>query len=112
MKSRACTFDERSRGVVEAAIREVIEYRNWGLYALAVRTNHVHIVVCAEVPPSILLHDFKSRATRLLREAGLASENERIWARHGSTRYLHTPDDIRHAIEYAMEGQGGDLSGV
>ena len=36
------------RPIVERAIREVCGHRGWRLHALAVRSNHVHVVVSTE----------------------------------------------------------------
>ncbi len=55
------------------------------------------------------MNAFKAWATRRLREASLAAQEERIWARHGSTRYLWNEEDLSNAVAYVVEGQGGDL---
>jgi hypothetical protein len=58
------------------------------------------------------MNQLKSWATRRLREEGLAESDERIWTRHGSTRYLWTEQDVLAAGAYVLEGQGDDLGGV
>src|ERR1700676_3532539 len=40
--------------------------RCWSLLAAHVRTNHVHVVVQAEVQPEKVMNDFKSYASRSL----------------------------------------------
>ena len=52
------------------------------------------------------MNDLKSYATRRLREAGLTGEDERIWTRHGSTRYLNTQRSLDEASEYVLYRQG------
>ena|SRR5215831_11411132 len=54
------------------------------------------------------LNSFKSYATRKLREARLLDEAIRPWARHGSTPYLWTEDDVQAAIDYVINGQGDE----
>src|SRR6185369_1880604 len=50
----------------ERAIRETCEKRDWHLYAINVRTNHIHTVVCSlhGKKPEIALIAFKANATR------------------------------------------------
>jgi hypothetical protein len=59
--------------VVDAAIRETAAIREWHVYALNVRTNHVHIVVSAEIPPEPLMGSLKAWCTKRLRGAGRRS---------------------------------------
>ena len=96
------------RRVVENAIQEVCDHRKYKLHAVNARTNHVHSVVTALRKPEYLLNIFKSYATRKLRESNLLNETDRPWARHGSTPYLWTEDDVRAAIDYVINGQGDE----
>src|SRR5688500_9648120 len=48
MKSPPFEMDAAARSVVKEAIREVCAFRNYGLFALNVRTNHVHLVAARE----------------------------------------------------------------
>ncbi len=106
LKHRALLLSNAQRQVVELAIREVCDYRDYVLHAVNVRTNHVHSVVSAPCNPEQVMDSFKSYATRKLREAGLLDRNIKRWARHGSTPYLWTEDDVRRAIDYVLNGQG------
>ncbi len=106
LKHRALLLSNAQRQVVELAIREVCDYRDYVLHAVNVRTNHVHSVVSAPCNPEHVMDSFKSYATRKLREAGLLDRNIKPWARHGSTAYLWTEDDVRRAIDYVLNGQG------
>jgi len=98
-----------ARRNVEAAIREVCKVRNYGLYAINVRTNHAHLVVSASGKPELMMNAFKAYATRRLRSEDLVGESTKVWARHGSTRYLWTEQHIDSAVEYVVNGQGGEL---
>lgn len=97
-------------GAVHQAIAGVCEYRNWELFAINVRTNHVHAVVSATVKPEKIMSDFKAWATRKLRKARLVNAEQKIWSRHGSTRYLWEDRSVEAACKYVLEGQGVDLS--
>jgi hypothetical protein len=54
------------------------------------------------------MDSFKAYATRHLRKAGLLGECDKPWARHGSTPYLWTDEQLQKAIEYVIDGQGDE----
>ena len=109
MKHDIFLLGATERKVVETAIREVCRLRAYGLFALNVRTNHAHVVVSNSAKPERMMDSFKAYATKALRAAGLIDETHRPWSRHGSTRYLWTEDHISAAVEYVVNGQGGEL---
>ena len=96
------------RDHVLAAIRETCAYRGWGLHAVHVREEHVHVVVDAEVEPERVMTDLKAWATRRLQ--GVEPEVDRRWTRHGSTRWLRRPESIRAAVRYVADGQGEPMA--
>ncbi len=97
------------RQVVETAIREVCVFRAYNLFALNVRTEHAHIVSGNHGKPERMKDSFKAYSSRALRAAGLISTDFRPWSRHGSTRYLWTEDHVALAVDYVVNGQGGEL---
>ena len=99
----------RERASVEKAIRETCSIRNWHVLALNVRTNHVHTVVTAKCRPALVLNAFKANATRQLREEQLWAHHFSPWADKGSTRLLWNERSVANAIDYVLNGQGGDL---
>jgi valyl-tRNA synthetase len=110
LKHDPVTLNAADRHHVAEAIRGVCAFRGWTLNACNVRSNHVHVVVGAPETPERVMNDFKSYATRQLREHGL--ERERVWARHGSTRYLNDRAAFDGALRYVLESQGEDAGGV
>lgn len=108
LKTAAVLLNRGQRAIVEAAIREVCQYRNWVLHAVSARMNHVHSVVSARRAPEDVMNNFKSYATRKLREAGALPQNVRPWARHGSTPYLWTEEQVARAVDYVVNGQGDE----
>ena len=88
-------LDQIRRDAVLEAIQEVCVHRGWSLLAAHVRSNHVHTVVEAEVPPERVMSDFKAYASRRLNGMRLDKPNRKRWARHGSTRWLWKPDTSR-----------------
>jgi REP element-mobilizing transposase RayT len=103
-------LDEIRRDAVLLAIHEVCAHRGWSLLAAHVRSNHVHTVVEAEVPPERVMSDFKAYASRRMNRMGLDEPNRKRWARHGSTRWLWKPQHVSAAIQYVIAEQGDVMS--
>ncbi len=93
----------RARSLVEQSIRETCEIRKWTLWAVNVRTNHVHVVVTADSKPERVLNVFKANATRKLTEA--KARLSKTWSRGGSKRYLWTEEQLLGAIAYVQYDQ-------
>jgi REP element-mobilizing transposase RayT len=110
LKSKPVNLDAQKREFTELAIREVCDYRNWLLRAVNVRTNHVHLVVSiGDTSPSKALNSFKAYATRKLRENNCWEFEHSPWAEKGSKRHLWNERSIEIAVDYVVNGQGGDL---
>lgn len=104
LNAPAVIMDQTSRATVARTIRDHCDHRGWRIHALNVRTNHVHVVVTAPVPPEKIMGEFKAWASRRLREDGLI-EPGKVWTRHGSTRYLNDETSVHGAIRYVRDGQ-------
>ena len=105
-KSPPVTLPEPSRRVVDSVIRDHCRHRSWDLLALSVRTNHVHVVVAScDRSPEHAMSELKAWATRRLREQSLVDREARVWAHHGSTRYLWDAQSVNGAIAYVTDGQ-------
>jgi hypothetical protein len=59
--------------------------------------------------PSRALNAFKANATRQMREDGNWNNARSPWADKGSQRYLWNERSVALAIDYIVNGQGGDL---
>ena len=103
-------LDQIRRDVVLEAIQEVCACRGWSLLAAHVRSNHVHTVVEADLPPERVMHDFKTYASPCLNRMRLEEPNRKRWARHGSTRGLWKPQHVSAAIQYVVGEQGDAMS--
>lgn len=108
MKGDVYILGPSERTVVESAIREVCTFRG-ALFAINIRTNHVHVVASNSALPERMMEAFKAYSTRAPRAAQLVDGERKIWSRHGSTRYLWTEEHIATAVEYVVNGQGGEL---
>jgi REP element-mobilizing transposase RayT len=100
-----------SRAIVLQTLVEVCSHRGWSLLAAHVRTNHVHVIVEAEVPPERVMNDFKAYASRALNRFDGNESGRRRWAHHGSTRWLWKDQDVREAVRYVVEQQGEPMGG-
>lgn len=110
LKSEPFLMNAKARSVVEAAIREVCEFRVWRLYAIHIRTNHGHVVIPSNnIVPDRALRDFKAYSTRALRNVGLWLHDHSPWVDGGSKRYIWTPEGISNTCDYVVNRQGADL---
>ena len=97
------TLDDVDRETVAGAIRTTCEIRKWSVLALAVRTNHVHIVLqSAECSPEHAAALLKSWATRALRASGRHAGRTKFWTNQSSTRSLFFDEAVRGAVNYTM----------
>ena len=58
------TFDDAQRALVTQVIGEHCRLRGWHVYALNVRTNHIHIVVAADREPEEVMNQLKAWCSR------------------------------------------------
>ncbi len=100
MASDAFVLTKPMRSVVERAIRGVCDYRGWKLFAVNVRTNHVHTVVSSNREPKHILRDFKVYASRELSKAGLIENGTDVWTRGGGKKQILNEGALKAVIEY------------
>ena len=105
-RPRTALHAELSRALVRDAIVGVCTFRSWYLYALHVRTNHIHGIVETEALPSRVLNDWKAYATRSLRAAGVIPPDRLVWTHGGSTHTISSRPALERAIHYILQGQG------
>lgn len=103
MKETVFRLESSQRNTCERVIRDECDHREWQLGAIAVLSNHIHVVVHADAGPEKVMGTLKARISRRLREEGLV--RERVWTRHGSTRWLKDDASIRAAIDYVVRFQ-------
>lgn len=103
-------LDEQQKEVVLKTILKVCEYCGWRLFAVHVRTNHVHLVIEGEHTPEFMMTKLKAYASRKLNELNPEDKRIKYWSRHGSTRYIFAPEWIFFAVQYVVEGQGEKMA--
>lgn len=110
LRSAPVTLCAEQPESVERAIRETCEFRRWQLHVVNVRTNHVHVVVSiGRSKASSALNALKANATRQMRNDGNWCSERTPWADKGSQRYLWSERSVALALDYVVNGQGGDL---
>ena len=110
MKQPEYRLDAGRRDVVLKTIREVSLHRKWKLWAVHVRTNHVHSIVTGTPKPEKIMGDFKAWCSRRLREAFEEPAERERWTEHGSNPYLWTEEVLRAKIDYVLNGQGEPMA--
>jgi len=106
------TLDTTMRRLVASAITDHAALRRWHVLALAVQTNHVHVVIdVSEAPshpsPEKVMHELKSWATRRLREARCIAHDRRVWTAHASTRWINDEKGLLAAVDDVERLQSG-----
>ena len=105
LKNPPFVMHKDQRQQVLEALLEVCAFRKWDAYAVHVRSNHVHSVVCTPAKPEKIMSDFKAYATRKLRATVTVAMPSKIWTRHGSTKYLWNHKQLSGAVEYVRDQQ-------
>jgi len=98
------------RSVVLQSMKEVCLHRGWTLHAAHVRTTHVHAVAEGNARPEAMMNAFKAYASRALNRSGFDRRTKARWARHGSTRWLWTKNDVYAAVQYVIARQGEPMA--
>ena len=102
-------LSEQQRTIIESAMREACEFRQWFLHEINVRTNHVHVVVTADENPKKIIEKLKTRATMAIRHQNCHQSRNRkvaeppLWTRGGSGRYLWNEEAVQAACKYVRE---------
>lgn len=109
MEQAPYLLDSVRRAIVLTTLHEVCRHRHWILRAAHVRTNHIHAIIEAAVPPETVMNTLKSYASRSLNRLKIDPPDRKRWARHGSTRWLWKDDDVQETIRYVVYGQGDPM---
>ncbi|QDU93307.1 transposase [Lignipirellula cremea] len=105
MTGETVLLEPHDRETVENACREHCLFRNWQLYAVNARTNHVHVVVASMENPQKVCEQLKANCTRRLRQQETPLFRARTWTRGGDCSILDSDKDIELAVQYVVEAQ-------
>ena len=93
-------LDGAQRDTLRRALHELCAEREWTLLAEAYATEHLHVVVRADVAATRLRTAAKARLTTVLKRAGLFPRERQLWSDYGSVRSLHTEHAVAAACAY------------
>ncbi|MEM6470988.1 MAG: transposase [Planctomycetota bacterium] len=105
MTGKTVLLSVDDRGTVEDACREHCEFRHWHLFAVNARSNHVHVVVAANLKPQKVRDQLKANCTRRLRTQEKPLFADRTWALGGDCSILDSDEEIEDAVVYVLEAQ-------
>ena len=108
MTESVCMLDDSQREIVENTIADHCRIRKWELHAVNCRTNHVHVIVSAELAPEGIRDQFKAWCTRKLK-AHSRERREKLrknwWTEGGSRIFIGDRESIELVIRYVLECQ-------
>ncbi|MBN1392270.1 MAG: transposase [Sedimentisphaerales bacterium] len=98
LESRPVQFGRNERDIVRDAILEAAKRFQQKMRAIAVRSNHVHIVAeYVEVPMGILVGHYKSAGRIALKEWGFEGK---VWTRGYDKRFCFSEKELRARVDY------------
>ncbi len=103
MRQEAVLLSPDQRETIRRTIEEHCRIRGWRLDALNIRSNHVHLVVAADLRPESVMEQLKAWCSRRLNESGDC--RRKWWTEHGSTKWINDVDYHRNAIRYVKDRQ-------
>ncbi|MHA1129057.1 MAG: hypothetical protein ACTSRN_08935, partial [Alphaproteobacteria bacterium] len=98
LKNFPVLLDGGQRQIVRDTIVKHCDIRKWRLYALHVRSNHVHTVVQSDKLIDQVSNELKGWPKRVLRENGF--NPPKVWTGGSSKVYLFTEAKLREKIRY------------
>jgi REP element-mobilizing transposase RayT len=111
MKGTPIYLDIEKANKVLTQFQATAAYRGWTLRAVAIMTNHFHLVVqvSGDPEPAKMLADFKAYASRRLNREHDKPLGERWWTEKGSKRKLPNEDALANANYYVLYKQPSPL---
>ena len=111
MKHPAYALDGDRPAIVLAGLVALADKRGWTLWAIHVRTQHLHAVLTAAgADIDRVMNDLKAAASFRLNRAYPADRARPVWARHGSTRYVWTDEQFAAVVDYVLNQQGEPMA--
>ncbi len=93
------------REKVDQICRDHVAFRGWTLHAINVRSNHVHVLVTADISPRRVRDQLKAWATRILRAPPEMITVTKMWTRGGDCRTIEDDGGLQTVIHYINEQQ-------
>ncbi len=94
------------RSVVDSHCQQHCDHRGWQLWAVNVRTSHVHVVVTAPGTSGRAVRDqLKANCTRGLREQWSILGDRPVWTVAGDWQCINSDNDLDAVIRYVRDAQ-------
>jgi len=108
LKSKPIILTKRQARSLADQFLETATIRTWTLFAFAIVTNHVHVVlgVPGDPEPEELTGDLKSFGSRTLNRSFARPKSGTWWTQSGSHRKLAHEAAILGAVRYTIEQEG------
>ena len=105
LRSKPVLLDRKHAEALLVQFQETARYRGWTLLAIAIMTNHVHLVVAVsgDPEPEKLLQSFKAYGSRVLNQKFGCVPSETWWTASGSTRKLPDGQAVKAAVQYVRK---------
>jgi REP element-mobilizing transposase RayT len=100
MKGEPVHLTIEQRKLVEEAIRDVARRYGWTIHAIAVQSDHVHVVLTAMREGQALRDALKAVASRALNKQ---FGTQTWWAEKGSAKYLWERSYFKNAVKYVRD---------
>ena len=101
LKQQIIKLTSRQKNTARNAILEEAKRINHKIYAIAVWSNHIHIIAeNNQIPISQAVIRYKNVATAALKRTGL---NGKIWTKGFDKRFCFTEKELKQRIEYVNE---------
>ncbi len=101
MKSDKTTLTEKQQQIAKDAIIEKAKSIGQKLYAIAVCSNHIHLIVeNTKKPIGLVISQYKNAARIALIKAGF---NSRLWTKGFDKRYCFDEAELKNKIEYVQK---------
>jgi REP element-mobilizing transposase RayT len=106
LKHEVILLSADQRRTVELECRRHCDHRNWRVWAVNVRWNHIHAVVTAFGASGKDVRDqLKANCTRGLREKWPEFQDRPVWTIGGDWECINTEDELEAVCIYVHEAQ-------
>ncbi len=102
LKGPAVLLSVEQAAAVLAQFRDTAAHRHWSLLAVAVMSNHFHVVIHGNAQPERMLGDLKGYASRTLSRRWGKPASGTWWTTSGSRRTLKDEAAVADAVRYVQ----------
>lgn len=94
-------IDDAKRQAIGNAIARIVDERKYTVWACAIPSNHVHMVIRRHRDDALALwHEVADASCKTLREFSEVGPDHPVWSTRPYKVFLRTPDEVRGRIEY------------